>query len=372
MQSNKKDMKTVNYTVKKDILGKRNEKGFYRFNKDFIEGFFLNNKTMLEANIYAHRILANIGLSLKNEQFFNRNDNYQIKLSLFDEEFLTDKNTVVRFSMNSSEICKGTNYKALKSALDFLESYQRDWYTSINSKGEEVTTLGGLISNVTINKDSGNFQFYITSYWLEKLLHLTEYNNTYYKLVQEISSNKHMIFWYWLSILPEHGTQINFTKLNDRFNLEYKSARDMCKTFLKGIKTKFDQVAHVSFNYSYKGDIIFIAKYERSPDEFSLLNDVDQNTLEVLRKRYKISYIAKRHKLTEVEKSVLNQLLSLEPYIFLEAYQLFISECRATKTKATNYTNKAFIEKFQENIIKVYKTTTKGKHYPKSYPTIII
>lgn len=371
MKKNNPNFK-MEHNIQKVVEGAKNKVGFYKFNKVFIEEFFLKDKAMLEANIYAHRILANVGLSLKSEQFYDANENFQLKLDLFDEEFMTEDNSGILFKMNSVEICKGANYESLQNALNFLESYQRGWYDSINLKGQTIRSLGGLISSAAFNKQTGNFQFVITGHWLKKLLHLTEYNQTYYRVVHELSSNKHMLFWYWLTILPEDGTQVNYKNLNERFDLGYKSARDLCKDFLRQIKEKFDQLAHVSFNFSYKGDIIKIAKYRKSPDEFRVENPMSETTYEVLAKRYKIGYVAKRHKLDKVHKTALAQLQKNEPKIFTEGYSLFIKHCRKNKIAATTFVGKDFIKEFQENIKEAFRDTSTGKRYPDSYPIIVV
>lgn len=362
----------MKYKSNKNIKGlvKKNN-SFYRVNREITEELFINNEEVLEQSIYVHRIFANIALSLKNEQFFHQNENYQYKLQLFDDEFMSEDNQAISFKMNCYEICKGSNYHHLQESLQFLENFKKQWYTSTNQKGETIKCYGGLISSPVINKKTGNFQFYINSFWLKKLIHLDRFNKTFYNLVQNVSSNKQMLFWYWLIMLPSEGTQINYKKINDRYKLDYKSARSVVKDFLKPIKNKLDLYSHVSFNCSYKGDLIQIAKYERTAEEFSLDNMLSKKQKKSLKKNYKLGYISKRHNLTQFQKGKVSTFLKRESNIFSEAYQAFIAQCRKNKKlKATDYIGEDFILEINKYLKECYLQTPSGKVYPKAFPQI--
>lgn len=372
----KKESKGMKENVVKVIDGDKDETGLYRFNREFIEEFILKDRDILNANIYAHRILANIGFSLRQEQTQIKNEDYQYKLDLFDEEFLSRDNSGILFRMNSIEICKGGNYGALQKALNFLESYKKDWYESINSKGETIKTLSGLVSNAVINRQTGNFQFFVSFYWLRQILHLADYNDTYYQLVQNVSSNKHMVFWYWLRNLRDEGTQVNYQTLNRRFQLNYKNARDLCKGFLYPIKRVFDKYAHYSFNFNYSGDKISIVRYLRTPEDLSKTYNLEASTKTKINKQYKVSYLRKRHKLTKEEIAKIEVFYDNSNYDFNSSYAYFVDSIRQERTKdnpvkATDFTNQAFLDKFQESIIAVYRQTPSGKHRPNSYFKII-
>ena len=76
---------------------------------------------------------------------------------------------------------------------------------SINSKGKEIKTFGGLITAPTYD-ERGYTSFLISSYWLKKLIVIPEYNPTLYNLVYNIRNNKHVIFAIWLAKIPYEGT----------------------------------------------------------------------------------------------------------------------------------------------------------------------
>ena len=371
--NNQNDEIQYNIVREKEAKKQLKQEKLYNLDYEFVKKYILNNERMAkEANIYVHRILANIALTLKSSQFWRDNENYQYQLSLFDNEFLTLDNSVILFKMSSYEICKGANYDQLKKSLDFLESFEKDWYVSINSKGERITSLGGLITAPKINQDTGNFQFYISAFWLKNILNLaTVYNSTYYSLVHNISSHKHILFFYWLSIIDENkGTNIFYYNLNKNLDLNYKDSKSLCRDFLKGVKANLDKYSHISFNYNYKGDKIHIEKYRRNGDELASenLKTISKSDIEYLNKKYKISYIVKRHgKFNDTNLAELKSFYQLDKTNFLEAYALFISKCRKDKITAGNLKNIDFLNLFQKSIKESYSKLTKSKYYPDNY-----
>ena len=360
------------YKVKDSIKGYQDRKHtFYRVDRELTKDFFVENKEILKANIYVHRIFANILQRLSYNQFSNQNSNYAQQLNLFEKNYLTEDNEAISFEMSVREVSNTrSNYKNLEEALFFLESYKKQWYTSVNDKGEKIRTLGGLIADPKINKGKGTFMFYITSYWLKKILEIGDYTKTFYSMIQNISSNKHVLFWYWLSLLPEEGTKINYQKINERYDVSYKSARDVVKAFLIPIKKKFDKYSHISFNVSYKGDIISIAKYHLNAETFSLEKQVSEKEKENLVKEYKASYLKKRHQLNSEIHKKLRVIGKYDAYVFNTAYGSFIEECRENKVKATSFKGKDFVEKYNECLKKAYLQTMKGIRFPNGYPKI--
>lgn len=359
------------YNKMGDLSGKTSCIGFFKMNKDFIDEFYLNNETILDANIYAHRIIANIFVTLKNKQFYTKSEDYPKQLQLFDTEFMTIDNSTLLFTMNSYEICKGGNYKALDKALLFLENFKKDWYTSTNSKGQSIKTYGGLIAGIAVNVDTGNFQFHITSHWLKKILELTNYNQTFYTLIQNVSSSKQIVFWHWLSALPENGTTVHLSTLNKRFGLNYKTARDLGKGFLKQVRASFDKYSHESFNYSISKDKITIVKYLCNPE--NLLSEQEKKTSNKLdyarlKKTYKLSYLVKRHSLNDSQKIQIKMVLELDIKLMIDSYQLFKERCISTKNPMKNFVGKDFMDELQECVRLVYLKTMMGQNYPTAYP----
>jgi len=365
------DIDKIYYNIVREIQGEKGKPAFLHLNKSFIDKFIFENDKIFDANIYVHRIIANIGLTLKNIQFHSDNDNYSYQLQLFDDEFLSINNSGIVIKMNSQEICKGGNYDKLQIALEFLSNYEKKWYVSENSKGQKIKSFGGLINNATFNEKTGNFQFFISAYWLKELIDLTYYNSTYYLLTQNLTSNKQMIFWHWLSRLPLGGTTISVEKFNTTFDLEYKDARNICKGFLNPMQKKLNVYSHQSFNYSYKNNKINIAKFERKADEFSISNNISEESKKALKKNYNLSYIVRRHKISDVRKGEIAQMINLESHLILTSYSNFIKDCRENKESATKYINEDFIQKFQEIIISTYLQTSRGQRYPKAYPLFL-
>lgn len=361
----------IKYNDVKSLTSKSGDGHFYKVNRDLLQEFFLDDKEILNADIYVQRIFANICVTLSDAQFHINNENFSIQLKLFEEEFRSKDNSAIIFTMPIKEVFKESRIKRLEKSLAFLVNYKSQWYTSKNAKGESIRSYGGLISDPVINQDTGRFRFAINSHWLEKILHLTEFNKTYYNLTQYITSNKQMIFWYWLICLPDAGTKVNYKTLNEKFDLNYKDARSLVKGFLKPIKIKFDQYAHISFNFSYSEDKINIAKYLRTIEDFGSGNRLSDRNKEKLNKSYKLWYLTKRHLLTEFEKGQIKQIFKHEKTLMNSSYTHFVKECQKKGVKTTDLTNGTFLKEFQKSIIVKYQETLAGKKYPTAYPKVI-
>lgn len=350
------------------------------FDNEFIKEFILNEE-MTKANMIVHRIIVHIGFLLKKDQIYIGKNSVneellvnQMKLQLFDEEFLTYENTHFVFTMQNAKVNENRNYKKLKTALEFLTNYKKGWYNSKNSKGEDISCYGGLISDSVINQNTGTFQFKISAYWLKKILVLNHYNQTLYQLVFQISSNKHMIFWYWLTTLKEEGTKIDFKTINQRYDLKYKDARSLSKGFLKPIKNNLDKLSLESFNFKVSGDIISIKRYQRSIEDVSKTISLNSDSKIIVQKNYKISYFKKRHKLSDNEindlKLVMKNIKGSDLVILNDAYSEFVNSCRNNKVHSTDFIGKIFLEEWQKYIIIEYRKTQTGIRYPNSYPKI--
>lgn len=347
---------------------------------EFIKELIFDDE-MVNANMIVHRIIFHIGFLLKKDQIYIGKNIIneeikvnQMKLQLFDEEFLTYDNTHFVFTMQNAKVNENRSYTKLKAALEFLTNYKRGWYNSKNSKGEDISCYGGLISDSVINKNAGTFQFKISAYWLKKILCLNEYNQTLYQLVYSISSNKHMLFWYWLNTLKKEGTNIDFKTLNQRYNLKYKDARSLCKGFLKPIKKSFDVLSLESFNYSIRGNILSIKRYPRSIEDIAKTIDLSSNSKSIVKKDYKLSYFKKRHNLSNIQiselKLVMTNIKGFDLVILFDAYSEFVKDCRKNKILSTDFIGQKFLEEWQKHIILVYRKTQSGLRYPNSYPKI--
>ena len=335
-----------------------------RFGNKFVDEFFLNDQAK-EIPINALRVIFNMVSTLRNEQFQAEKQPQQLKL--FEEEFTSEHNSYAVMKIKNSLITR--NGTELKKAYDFLELFQRGWYSFITSDGRKVQALGGLISNV-FYEENGYTSFLVSSYWVQRLIHIPTYNHTLYNLVYHIRSNKHILFWFWLSKVPDEGTKISRSKLNEMYGVNYSISKDLCGKFLKPIRESLNKYSHKSFNYSVEGELIHIKPY------------VVQNIVEIgfsekvrdkVKNNYKIRYFKDRHQLTEIQLKGIAYIfknMERDKLLILDAYKSFVENCRVNKKKATEYTGKSFIEALQEFIKLEYLKTETGKSYPEAYPRI--
>jgi hypothetical protein len=255
-------------------------------------------------------------------------------------------------------------------AYEFLARFKMGWYKSVNSKGREIKTFGGLIS--TPNYDErGYTSFLISSYWLKKLMIIPEYNYILYNLVYNIRNNKHIIFAIWLSKLPEDGTMIKLSSLNKKFGLNYKTANDFCFKFLKIAKINFNRYNTLSFNYHYKGDSIFIHPFY---NKMVSGTDMSEHTAEKPKITRRLYYFSKRYGLEQREMLQFSYQYKTIPQtrnLIDKAFSEFIRINRLRGTTSTEYQGTAFLNKIQELILKLYRETKMGEILPNGYPVIL-
>ena len=215
-----------------------------RLGNHFVDDFIFDDHQAADIPINALRVIFNIVAIISNEQF--RPEDRPKQLSLFDEEFETENNIFASIKIRNSKISPSGSTKQVIDAYEFLAKFKMEWYKSLNSKGKEIKTFGGLISTPTYDQ-RGFTTFLISSYWLKKLLVIPEYNYVLYHLVYNIRNNKHIIFAIWLSKIPELGTMLKLTSFNKKFGFNYKNAKDFCLNFLTPIKINLDK--HNSFSF---------------------------------------------------------------------------------------------------------------------------
>lgn len=240
----------------------------------------------------------------------------------------------------------------------------------MNSKGKEIKTFGGLISTPTYDH-RGYTTFLISSYWLKKLMVIPEYNYVLYNLVYNIRNNKHVIFAIWLSKLPENGTAIKLSTLNKRFGLKYKTANDLCFKFLKPARLSLDQFNDLSFNFRYKGELIFILPYDT---KMMIENDLSANNRDQSEITRRIRYFRKRYSLQEgemIQFTYQYKNIHQTRELIERAFREFIRVNRMRAIKSTEFKGKAFLNEIQDIIITFYRDTKMGKLLPNGYPVII-
>ena len=266
-----------------------------RLGNHFVDDFIFDGNESFDIPINALRVIFNIISIIANEQF--RPEDRPKQLTLFDEEFETENNTFASIKIKNSKISPSGSSKQVVAAYEFLTKFKMGWYKSLNSKGKEMKTFGGLIS-IPCYDQRGYTTFLISSYWLKKLLVIPEYNYILYNLVYNIRNNKHVIFAIWLSKLPENGTTLKLSTLNNKFGLNYKSANDFCFKFLKPVKLSLEKYNDLSFNYRCRRDLISINPFNtKVVPETTLPKIADEKTHSTRR----LNYFKQRYGLKDSE-----------------------------------------------------------------------
>lgn len=335
-----------------------------RFSNEFTKEFFVSSTGEMEnVPMDAIRIIFKIASDLRNSQFQNKNET---QLELFDTVFLNEHNTFATFVINLNDISLNKNTNRVKKALEFLVDFKRDWYTVTNKEGKKVKSYGGLISTPSYMK--GMTSFMVPVYWLNKLSYINQYNQTFFNLAFNVSNNKHIFFFFWIVTLPDEGTTVNFQTINNKFKLNYSSAKELCKGFLKNVKRSLDKEANISFNYSYKQDRIHIINY---------IVNVEKIKAPVLKKSVSISqrthYWKRRHQLSEVHITTLKFVLkndNASMNLLNNAYEILKKQCKTSGRKTTEVIGEEFMNLFQMTIIEAYKDTKMYQITKNGYPKI--
>jgi hypothetical protein len=353
----------MDYKIKKEYSSLPKAE-IIRFTNEFVQAFLVEKEKMIDVPIDAFRIVFKIASDLRNSNFSEKNI-YQY--NLFHDNFLSEHNTMATFTINFNDIAINKNTRRVKNALEFLVKHKQGWYKTKNKNGEEIQSYGGIISNPTFTK--GKATFLISSYWLNLLTYMPKYNQTFYNLVFNVSNNKHMLFYLWLTTLPDYGTQTKLSTLNVKFNLNYSTARQFCKSFLKSVKTNLDKHSLLSFNYSYSSDTINISPYYVEPKE--VITQETQNEIVISQKTH---YWKIRHDLSlEYKKNIALVLKNDKPSIplILAAYKSFVSQCKKDKIKASEIKGKEFMKIFQDHIISEYRKSKAYQYSKNGHPVIL-
>ena len=351
-----------------------------RLGNHFVDDFIFDDSEAADIPINALRVIFNLISIIGNEQF--RPQDRPKQLSLFDEEFETENNIFASIKIKNSKISPSGSTKQVIDAYEFLTKFKMSWYKSVNSKGKEIKTFGGLISTPSYDK-RGYTTFLVSSYWLKKLLVIPEYNYVLYNLVYNVRNNKHIIFAIWLSKIPENGTVLKLSTLNKKFGLKYKTTKDFCFKFLKPARISLNTFNTLSFNYTYNKDSIFIipfltrtifenksAVYTRElPFESSGTNIAQSKRI-----TRRLIYFKKRYGLQENEMLQFSHQYRNIPQtrdLIEKAFKEFIRINRLKKVKSTVFQGKEFLNEIQSLIIQIYQRTKMGDLLPKGYPIIV-
>jgi len=376
MAVSEKDLRLIRkvFENKKDAISDR-----IRLGNQFVDDFIFDESEAADIPINALRVIFNIISIISNEQF--RPQDRPKQLSLFDEEFETQNNIFASIKIKNNKISPSGSTKQVIDAYEFLAKFKMGWYKSVNSKGKEIKTFGGLISTPSYDK-RGYTTFLVSSYWLKKLLVIPEYNYVLYNLVYNVRNNKHIIFAIWLSKLPKNGTVLKLSTLNKKFGLNYKTTKDFCFKFLKPVRISLNTFNTLSFNYTYQKDSIFIIPFLSNlslNDNLSIniknpLDSSETNAVPAEKITRRLIYFKKRYGLEE------NQMLQFSHQyrnipqtreLIEKAFGEFIRINRLKRISSTTFQGKIFLNEIQELIIQIYQSTKMGKLFPNGYPIIV-
>ncbi|MFT3920016.1 hypothetical protein [Cloacibacterium sp.] len=350
-----------------------------RFGNQFVDDFIFEDSKAADIPINALRVIFNIISIISNEQF--RPQDRPKQLSLFDEDFETENNVFVSIKIKNNKISPSGSTKQVIDAYEFLAKFKMGWYKSVNSKGKEIRTFGGLISTPSYEK-RGYTTFLVSSYWLKRLLVIPEYNYILYNLVYNVRNNKHVIFAIWLSKLPEKGTALKLSTFNKKFGLNYKTTKDFCFKFLKLARISLNTFNTLSFNYTYNNDTIFIIPFfnntflkdnplSNSKESFLSNEKLSEHNKNVTKRLF---YFKKRYGLHENEMIQFSHQYRNIPQtraLIENAFIEFIKKNRLKGIKSTVFQGMDFLNEMQKIIIQLYQCSKMGVLLPNGYPIIM-
>jgi hypothetical protein len=292
----------------------------------------------------------------------------QKQYELFEQEFLSEDDTYCKRVYSFSDF-SSQRKKDFITVLEFMKQYKNAPYkvTTLNKK--TYTTSGGLILNYKVLDKEGKFEILISNYWLEKIVHVTSYNSFLYEFITLLKGNK-FSFALWIESINPKGTTPHYTTMNTSLGLNYSSAKDLAKEFLKPMKAMMDELSLTSFNYSVKGDYIFFINYKTNYK--GKLIKTNRAAVSV---KNKLAYYKRRHSIDETQfksiKAIItpiklpdNNLSYVNYDYFMECYQLFILAAKTRSKKATDIQDLEFCEMMNE----ILKENWQGN--PTQHPVI--
>jgi len=335
----------------------------------FFDDFLVEDGVFVDIKINALRVIFNIFFQLRNAQF--QPENRPKQLSLFENDFETEDNVFARLSIKNIDISPSGTSSQVREAYEYLVKYKMEWYKSLNSKGKEILTFGGLISTPSY-EHRGQTTFLISQYWLKKIIVMSDYNTIFYNIVYKIKNNKHVLFALWLEKIPSDGTTVLFSTINRKFRLNYSNVGDFCSKFLLEVKKVLDDKNQISFNFKRQQQRISI--FPRRSNRFENNNFIeDRSSFKNITRRLK--YFQSRYKILDdnFEKfSVEYSSFPRSRSLIEESFKKFIDNCRKRRIPSTKYyKDKIFLDEIQRILIEKYLETTTGRKLPKGFPTII-
>jgi hypothetical protein len=321
-------------------------------------------EALLDMPIISMRIIFKIISDLKYHQFSLKN---QTQFSLFEEEFKTVNNSyaTMKFKISDIEPKRSKNLAAIRRGLAFLVSYKSDWHKSTNEKGKEISVFGGLINDPSISE--GEISFLLSGHWMEKIVKNEFSNEIFYQIAWALTSTKQMHFFLWLQELKPDGTSVKYQTLNSTYKLNYSSARDVAKEFLKPMKKAFETNGNKSFNYSINGDKVNVVPFTLT----GALLPLKKDTIDSFVIKQRTAYLKKRHSLGNTEAQILKNAMKVPNQFNLIdiAYKEVVKDFRVNKeVKLTDLSGRELLEKIQlkiNDIYPVYRLTNDLPNLPK-------
>lgn len=341
---------------------------FIRFPNELLDDFLMDAGKFVDIPINALRVIFNIIFIVRNDQF--RPEDRPRQLSLFEEEFETENNVFVQLSIKNARISPSGSTLQVIKAYEFLTKFKMEWHKALNSKGEEIKTFGGLISNPSYNK-RGETTFLISRYWLRKIVVISEYNPLLYNLVYNVKNNKHILFALWLKKVPFQGTSILLTTFNKKFDLNYANSGDFCTKFLSEVRKSLNQYSDLSFNYKYSRQLIFILPYlTKKIDDLS----ISEETTVLIRIKQRLRYFKSRFEIEDHHFLKFENEYYKFPFhreLIEKAYRELKISCRKKRLAVTIYKGKMFLEEMQRILIEFYQVSESGRKFPNGFPVIV-
>ena len=342
------------------------------FRKEYLD--FVENPILIKQSILVTNLLFQIIMDLK-ENMFHTSDYYisyppekknnQMKLNLWENEFIDNDKNEIRKVYKTSFFLKNRNKKQMTEALEFLKTYKNDTYTFTNSKGKKLTTSGGLIKDWYFSDKTGNFEITISLYWANKIVTLEagKWNNFKFDVVKEFTNNKQRFFILWLMEVKKYkGTTKNFEDILKVYDLNYSNIKELMRGFLAPMKMKLDNkdINNNWFSFNYfldeknKNNIRFIP-YDVKPKK---AENIERETLDEIEKNkekykknicsYKLKYIKRRHFLSNENAKIIKNYLENDFEMFELKYKLFLKLIKQEKSTTLNYQDDKFISKINE------------------------
>ena len=302
---------------------------------NILNNYLLGNKDK-KLSIHSLRIILVILSSIKDKQL---RDDYQ--LSLFNEDwFDTDKSTTYTTQFNfylKDFLPKNSESRELvKEGLKSLVSYTVE-QKFIGEKGNKVTVVGGLISNLIYNEGKKGVKFEMNAYWYKVFVDLSKnYNKFLSSVIFNISSSNALLFYLFLKTLKE-GTTMKMETLNDKLQTNYKEWWKIKQKILDPIRNELNKNADLSFNYEIKDNKANIVVY----DTINAVPALQKQDEYLIKKA--VHYKKIKYDLSEIEVGILESLYKKYGYDF-------VYKVTSRKKDLVKLRGRAYLDKFHSYI----------------------